>query len=237
MRTADELMAVPDPAWPGLAAELADGRIEVLPVDPAAGRECLYRLQVTARSRLGALALHTGGLMADHGWLRILGGGSAERGLPSLAEANGLAGDSQRAQVGPPALLVGFDVLGGRFEVGGADPAASGRPGEPGELCYFAPDTLSWLPLGTGHSGWLSWLAAGGTTEFYADLRWPGWQDEMRGLAGDHGIACYPFLWSAQAQADLSATTRRPVPLGELFALNADFAARFGARQPRIGGS
>jgi hypothetical protein len=61
---------------------------------------------------MGALARHTGGLLVDDGRLRVLGGGD-ERGLPSLAQANGLPGDEQP----PAALMVGHDVLGGRFEV------------------------------------------------------------------------------------------------------------------------
>lgn len=163
MRSVEDLTAVSEPAWPQLEAELqTNPEITVLPIAGTAGRDSLYRLQITTRSRMGALALHTGGLLVDHGWLRVLGGGD-ERGLPSLAEANGLPGDEQP----PAALLIGHDVLGGRFEVSGPDPAAAGRPGDPGEVCYFGPDTLAWEPLGAGHGAWLSWVAAGGTTEFY----------------------------------------------------------------------
>ena len=34
----------------------------------------LSRLQVTARSMMGALALSSGGMLVDHGWVRLLGG-------------------------------------------------------------------------------------------------------------------------------------------------------------------
>jgi hypothetical protein len=64
-------------------------QVTILPVAADAGRDCLYRLQVSTRSRLGALALHTGGLVVDDGWLRVLGGGDGA-GLPPLAQANGL---------------------------------------------------------------------------------------------------------------------------------------------------
>jgi hypothetical protein len=225
MRPVDDLVNVPDPAWPELRASLsaAPVPIEILPIDPNAGRECLYRLQVTARSRLGALALHTGGLFVEHGWLRVLGGACSERGLPSLADANSLA------DAPPPSLLVGYDVLGGRFEVTGADPAALGRPGEPGEVCYFAPDSLRWEPLGFGHGEWLGWIADGRTPGFYESLRWPGWEAEVTPLSGDQALAVYPFLWSAEAHADLAATRRSPVPMREIFELNQDFVAQFGA--------
>ena len=131
------LTTILDPAWPGLEAELVpNSRITVLPVSAATGRDSLFRLQVTTRSRLGALALHTGGLLVDDCWLRVLGGGG-DSGLPSLAEANGLPGDERP----PPALLVGYDVLGGRFEVNGADPGIVGRPGNPGDVCATSART------------------------------------------------------------------------------------------------
>lgn len=225
MRAVDELTAVAEPAWPQLEAELlANPDVTILPIASTAGRDSLCRLQVTTRSRMGALALHTGGLLVDDGWLRVLGGGD-DRGLPSLAQANGLPGGEQP----PPALLVGHDVVGGRFEVNGPDPAVVGRPGDPGEVCYFGPDTLTWESLGVGHGAWLSWIAAGGTSEFYQVLRWPTWREETRDLPLTHGIAVYPFLWSQEAHHDLAATTRSPAPMTELFSLQDEFAARFAA--------
>lgn len=224
MRTIEELTATSDPAWPALEAELlSNPQITILPIGVRAGRDCLHRLQVTTRSRLGALALHTGGLLVDDGWLRVLGGG--ESGLPSLAEANDLSGDDQP----PSALMVGYDVLGGRFEVNGADPAVLGRPGNPGDVCYFGPDTLEWESLDAGHGAWLSWIAQGGTGQFYEALRWPGWHEEARTLPLSHGITVYPFLWSREAQQDLAGTSRRPAPMAELFSLQDEFTARFAA--------
>jgi hypothetical protein len=226
MRTVEELTATSDPAWPGLETELlSNPAIVILPISAAAGRDCLYRLQVTSRSRLGALALHTGGLLVDDGWLRVLGGGG-NGGLPSLAEINGLPGDEQP----PSALVVGYDVLGRRFEVNGPNPPAMDRPGTVGEVCYFGPDTLDWAGLGVGHGAWLSWIAAGGTGEFYQSLRWPGWREEIRALPVSHGITVYPFLWSREAQQDLAGTTRRPAPMQELFSLQDEFTARFAAK-------
>lgn len=225
MRTIEELTATADPAWPQLEAELlAHSELAILPISAAAGRDSLYRLQVTTRSRLGALALHTGGLLVDNGWLRVLGGGD-DRGLPSLAQANGLPGDEQP----PAALLIGYDVLGGRFEVNGPDPTAAGRPGTPGDVCYYGPDTLTWESLDAGYSAWLSWIAADGTTDFYRSLRWPGWREEASALPLSHGITVYPYLWSREAHDDLAATTRAAAPMTELFSLQEEFAARFAA--------
>lgn len=222
MRSIDELVEAEPAAWPALVEELAGAPVlvEVLPVDPGQGRVCLHRLQVTARSRLGALALNTGGLLVDHGWLRVLGAGDSDRGLASLADANGLDG----ARPGTPSsLLVGHDAVGGRFVVNGADPASTNRPGEPGEICYQGPQFLGWQALDTGYGDWLSWIADGFTTEFYQDVRWPGWIEEIESLPPTKGIAIFPFLWSDEARRDLAATTRQPADLAELFQLHDQF--------------
>ncbi|GAB0105214.1 hypothetical protein JMUB6875_41920 [Nocardia sp. JMUB6875] len=67
VRSVGELADADDPAWPALQKDLAAAEVpvEVLPGDPAHARQVLYRLQVTARSTLGALSLHTGGLVVD----------------------------------------------------------------------------------------------------------------------------------------------------------------------------
>ncbi len=94
-------------------------------------------------------------------------------------------------------------------------------------MCYFGPDTLAWESLGAGYGAWLSWIAEGGTTQFYASLRWTGWQAETRPLPLSHGITVYPFLWSREPHEDLIGTTRGTAPMAELFALQDEFAARF----------
>ena len=121
------------------------------------------------------MALHCGGLVFDHGWLRVHGGGCPERGLASLSTANGLLGREQGVL---PSFVLGHDVLGGRFELFGPDSE------HPGEVCYFAPDTLEWESLEMGYGAWLSWLASGATGEFYESMRWPGWQEEVAADGG-----------------------------------------------------
>jgi hypothetical protein len=224
VRKIHELMQVSQPAWPALQDELRQTSvtIDIRPVDADRAQDTLHRVQVTVGSRLGAMALHTGGLLVDHGWLRVLGGGDPSIGLVDLATANGLDGEP----AAPATFLVGFDVVGGRFEVNGAAPAAVGRPGDPGEICYFAPEDLTWHALGMGHGEWLSWLAAGNTVAFYAGVRWPDWQDEVKGLPADHGLAIYPFLFTEEAMADLAGTQRAAIPIEQVFGVNDSFAAQ-----------
>ena len=89
LRSSDELASVSDPAWHRLR-ELVDQitTARLLPVVPEAGQAVLFRLQVTAGSTLGALALNSGGLLLDHGWLRILGGGTSELPDRTLTGSN-----------------------------------------------------------------------------------------------------------------------------------------------------
>ena len=134
-RTPDDLITTDEPAWPDIEALAAEhGRATVLPVDPDHGRRVLWHLQVTARSWLGGLALHCGGLLVDHGWFRILGGGSEH--LPDLAAMNGLT-DPVTPRPSPSVLVVGYDVLGGVFAIDGGGLGIAA-----GEVCYFAPDSL-----------------------------------------------------------------------------------------------
>ena len=71
MHNIETLIAVDDPAWPHLQQALAESNAVALPVDPERGRRSLWELQVTAASTMGAVALQTGGIVADHGWVRL----------------------------------------------------------------------------------------------------------------------------------------------------------------------
>jgi hypothetical protein len=214
MRSFEELASTDDPAWPLIeeAIESAAVPVAVLPSERSTRALTLVRLQVTARSGLGALALETGGLLVDHGWLRVLGGG--ER-LLNLATANGLETPPEE----PPAqLLVAFDVLGGKYAVNGG-----GLPGSPGEVCYFAPDELAWGPMEMGHLDFLLWSLTERIEQFNAHLRWPGWEAEVAALRLDQGISVFPFPSTTDGH-DLATVSRRPVPISELLTIWDHFA-------------
>ncbi|WUD76678.1 DUF2625 domain-containing protein [Streptomyces sp. NBC_00510] len=235
MRQIDELTDVDTPAWPELAAVLTGGPVaaRVLPGDRGEGRRCLLQLQVTARSALGALVLNTGGVLLDDGWVRVFGGGpAAGGGLPSLGQVNRFPAVLDPAWHPGTALVVGHDAVGGVFALNGHAPAAAGRPGAPGQMTYFAPDTLAWEAMETGYSGWVTWLLSGRLETFYDGLRWPGWREEAAALTPSQGIAVYPFLWSQEAHADLAATTRQAVAMSQVLAFAADFARRTGPADP-----
>jgi hypothetical protein len=217
LRSKSELADVDEPAWPGLIAaiEAAPLPVKVLTVPPDQGKAVLHRLQVTARSMLGALALNCGGVLIDHGWLRVLGGGG--QGLPDVATVNDLA-DPTQTHNPPPYLTVAFDVLGGRFAIDGG-----GLGIQPGHVCYWGPDTLRWSGLGVGHSEFVMWALTDGPTSFYADLRWRNWPDDVEPVSPSEGIAVYPPLFTAEAQS-IDDTSRRVVPFDELLRFHLDMA-------------
>jgi hypothetical protein len=239
VRDLSELTTVEEPAWPRLAEMIAESPVDVqvLPADPAQCATTLLQLQVTARSWLGAVTLNTAGLLVDHGWLRIYGGSRAPSGLPALAEVNGFPSQPTPDWRAAYGLVIAHDVLGGAFALNPGDPAAWGRPGKPGEVVYFAPDSMSWEPLEAGYGAWLSWILSGGLEQFYQELRWPGWEAESAALTPDKGITVYPFLWSAEAHHDLGATTRGPAAMRELLGLHGEFHRQLGGADPGFLGS
>ncbi len=115
--------------------------------------------------------------------------------------------------------------LGGRFAIDGGSLGIA-----LGEVCYFGPDGLAWEALGGGHADFVHAALTGGLAETFSSLRWPGWQDETENLSPDEGLALYPPPFSREGQ-DLSAVSRRPVPLTELSAFYEETAAQFDRRR------
>ncbi len=225
----DSGSATVPPAWPEVSAALADSTVavEVLPVEPTAGEKTLAALPVEADSWLGALALHTGGVLVDHGWLRILGGGCPARGLTDVATASRRTGKDQ-AHPGD-ALFVGADVLGGRYllrgQTGGLPDAPGELPGEAGEICYLGPDSLRWEPLEWSHADWVSLMVGGAVADFYHDLRWSGWEADVAGVKLGQLLSCYPPVYTREGRASIATAERKPVPAAELYGLIDELAA------------
>jgi hypothetical protein len=202
-----------EPALPLVRAWITEAKcpVEVLPCQVEDGERALLEAQVTTRSPMGAICHGTGGILVDHGWLRILGAG-----CPRLPRAL-MAWSRERVPCMPDGrlahLIVADDVLGGVFALGG--------PGShdlrPGKIAYFAPDTLRWEDLGLGYSEFLCWTWSGDLARFTEGQRWPGWIDDCRLLAGDRGFLVYPFLWAAGPP--IAERHRAAVPLAELWAM------------------
>lgn len=216
MRSYNELMSA-DPAWPAIeAAARNSGRATVLPRDVDAARSCLERLQVTTRSTLGALAHETGGLLVDHGWLRLFGCGH-ER----LRRALGQWNEAVEVPVSD-FMLVADDVIGGAFAINGGalGPAV-------GNVFYFSPDRLAWEDIEVGHSAFVQWTFEGNLGAFYETLRWRGWENESEQIGGDQALSLYPPPWTKEGK-DVSKVSRRAVPARELWSMQQDVVRQLG---------
>jgi len=120
---------------------------------------------------------------------------------------------------------VAYDVLGGRFAINGGS-----LPGDPGGMCYWAPDTLDWSPLGGGHTAFVEWVLTGGLGGFYSGLRWPGWDSEVRELSPRQGLACYPPPFTVEGR-NLADADRRPVPFAEVLDFYADMGEQLASTE------
>jgi hypothetical protein len=207
MRELKELINTDDSAWP-IVQELAckvPGRCEILPASETAG-DVLFRTQVTTRSPMGAIAYHTGGLLLNHRWLRILGSGikTAFRSLPdwNVSRSEGF-------------FLVADDAAGGFFAIDG------GQLGfQKGHICYWAPDRLEWISLDGGYTEFLTWACSGDLDQFYRDLRWPNWESDAQHMDLDRCMSFYPFLWTKEGS--VSGSRRATVPVAEAFDMKVD---------------
>lgn len=202
-RGLDGLDLAESTVWARIEDWAQQGSNRILPIAASDGQEQLLRLQMTTLSTPGAVTLNCGGILADHGWLKLFGGGTAD--MPALVDF--ISG----VEVGRGAALCGVDVLGGVFAINwGA------FPGEHHILWYWAPDTLDWEVCGEWKHIDLLWAAlTGQMDEFYADLRWPGWQDDVAALAADEGYTLTPDPYTVEGQ-DKSQVHKGVVPMAEI---------------------
>jgi hypothetical protein len=207
MRTLDELIDRDQPALPLVHEWIAQSTTSLELLEPSqASGEVLVGLQVTTRSPMGAIAYETGGILIDHGWLRILGSGHPK--LPrNIFNWNVGRADGH--------LLVADDVIGGFFSING------GAFGEDrGSMYYWAPDTLNWEAMGLGYSDFICWALSGKLADFYKGLRWLGWEADVKKVRGDQCYNFYPFLWTKEGSVE--ASSRKPIAISEQFAFNAN---------------
>jgi hypothetical protein len=160
---------------------------------------------------MGAILFHTGGLLVDHGWLRILGSGHPK--LPRTLPERNFACGLPPSESAPPWLLIADDVIGGFFALNGGRFAPQGH-----SIWYHAPDTLEWEDLEVGYSTFLTWCLSGDVHRFYESHRWPGWEGEVGDVPGDKGLHIYPPL--STDGPPMEERSRRAVPVSELFAAN-----------------
>jgi hypothetical protein len=224
LKTIDELIDSKEPAWEFVSKwiEQATNQIEVLTKDEKRAKTALLQTQVTTRSPMGAIIYETGGILVDHGWLRILGSGNIklDRTLPYWNKGRTFNNYGDRASL----LLIADDIVGGFFAINGG---ALGK--DLGMIYYFAPDTLKWEPMDFGYSDFIWWAFTGDLDDYYFNVRWEKWKDEISSLNGNQGISFYPFLWTKHENVnDLS---RKAVPISEIWAIQQDLVKQLNERK------
>jgi len=216
MKPIEELINTTDPGWPQVQQWIgsASNKIEILPVDSIKSKEALYQTQVTTRSPMGAIIYHTGGLLVDHGWIRILASGSSRlnRSIPEWNKGKSFQEYGER----PPFLLIADDAVGGFFAING------GQWGnDPGKVYYWAPDTLDWEPMDLSYTDFLHFCFNGNLDKFYKNLRWHNWQNETDTLDGNRVYNFFPMLWTKEGK-NINKSSRSAVPVAEQYSFNLD---------------
>lgn len=215
-----QLIERAEPAMPRVRAWIgaAKNAVELLPQSPGAGDRTLVALQITTRSPMGAIAHETGGLLVDHGWIRILGA-HGPRSARDLATWNGLLPPDAQPRVSG-ALLIGDDAVGGFFALDGGAFGGSRH-----DVHYLAPDTLEWEPMEIGYSAWLRWAFDGDLDGFYGAQRWSGWKTDVAALSANDAFSFFPPLWM---KPDGGRRDRRGVPVDQLWDVALDFRRQLG---------
>lgn len=214
MKQLQDLIHQSDSAWPLVqqwAAE-ASNLVELLPPPQHKERErALLDSQVTTHSPMGAIIYESGGILIEHGWLRILGSGHPRlpRSLPEWNLGRSFSFPGQQ----PSFLLIADDVLGGFFAIDGGGLAL-----EVGKVCYYAPGTLAWENTGLGYSDFLVWCFRGNLAKYYEGVRWLGWEDDTRAVRGDQAFSIVPFLWCAGPP--VAERSKSPISISEIYDLH-----------------
>nr|WP_295865719.1 DUF2625 domain-containing protein [uncultured Chitinophaga sp.] len=210
-----DLINTQEPGWELVTTWINDATnmVAVLPVTANIAEETLYATQVTTRSPMGAIIFNSGGILVDHGWIRILGSGNTtlNRTLHTW-NINKTIFDAGNAGF----LLVADDAAGGFFAIN------SGGLGEDmGKVYYFDPATLAWEALDISYSEFLLFCFEGDLQDFYRDLRWHGWEQEVSTLDGNEVFSFYPMLWTREGK-DINHIQRAKVPVEEHYRFTID---------------
>jgi hypothetical protein len=215
LRPLHELLEVDDPAWPKVQSWIVEAAnsVEVLPPENVHRTQALLEAQVTTRSPMGAIVYHTGGLLIDKGWLRLLGSGHPRLPRSMSAWNRGRSTKPDGTSLG--FWLIADDVVGGFFALDGGALGAG-----KGEVYYFAPDALRWESMsGMNYSQFLNWSLSLSLAKFYQSMRWDGWEDEVAALNGDQSLSIYPFLFTKEGK-NIASCSRKACPVSEIFSLN-----------------
>lgn len=185
LKTANQLIDSVNSAWPAIysQATVARNSVNVLPATPANAKQSISQLQKSNKTTLGAVVYHTGGLLVDGGWIRILGAGSSavKRNLPQW---------NKNKTMGKKFTLVADDAIGGYFMINDGELGT-----DTGAIYYLSPKTLDYKSLSFNYTQFLEFCFNGDLDKFYKGLRWKTWQEDVKNLGADNVFVFLPFLW------------------------------------------
>lgn len=215
VKSIDSLIDKDEPGWRIIQKwiDSAKNTVEVLSVDSVKAREALYQIQISTHNPIGSVTYFTGGILIDQGWLRILGSGNKKliRTLPSWN--NGRIIDSNKNNIG--FYLIADDAVGGFFAINNAKPGNDNV----GKIFYLSPDRLEWEALDLTYAEFLLFCFSGDLDKFYGQLRWKGWEKDVKKLDADKVYNFIPPLWSSQGK-DILKNNRKTIAAAEQFEMN-----------------
>lgn len=224
-RPVEALINKEDPGWPLVLEWIAKGTnlVEILPADSLNARQALHDMQVTTRSPMGAIVFMSGGILIDHGWIRILGSGNARltRVLPTWQRTIQL----KASKSSPALLIVADDAIGGIFVLNDGSLGT-----DPGKIYYLAPDTLEFEALDLGYSDFLIFCFSNDLDNFYDGYRWKSWKKDVSQMSGDSVVGFYPYLWTKEGK-EIENNSRSVIPVAEYYELVMSFREQFGLRK------
>lgn len=224
IRPVEELINKTEPGWPLVKQwiDSAKNKVEILSCDPIKAKDALYMTQVTTRSPMGAIIYATGGLLIDHGWIRILGSGNEKlnRSIPEWNKGKSFKDFGEQ----PSFLLIADDAVGGLFAINGG----SGK--NAGKTYYLSPDNLEWEGLDLTYSEFLNFCFNGDLNNFYGGLRWTNWKEEVSIMQGDNVYNFYPPLWTKEGK-DINKNSRKIVPIKEQYDFNMSTRKKLGLEE------
>lgn len=223
MRKVEELISKEDSGWFQVQRwiDSAKNKVEILKADSGKARQALFETQVTTRSPMGAIVYHTGGILVDGGWIRILGSGHPRfnRSLPAWNKGNSITKEG----VQPGFYLIADDAMGGFFAINGG--AFSNE--QIGKVYYLAPDNLEWEDTDNTYTEFLFFCFYGKLDQFYEGYRWKGWQKEVAALPGDKVYSFFPYLYTREGK-NINNSSRSVIPVKEQFDFNLYMRKQLG---------
>lgn len=174
-----------------LADLLLNGKnhIEIIPPDPQCVKANSEYYQANGQTAFGMLINHSGGVTSE-GVVRLLGstGNSEYRDIKAFNEQFGSSGF----------IILGDDIFGGIFALN-----LGLLPECPGNIIYFAPDTLEFEDMEIKLSQFFEFLRNGDLAEFYGQFSGEEYESlRAMNVEFNKTLHILPPQWSAEFKTE-----------------------------------